>query len=90
MRKPVALHWLLIVAFVSFALAYRRQTLDVVYGWPFMYAMDQWDVGSHRIMPFGIDYFRLLPFVGNVMLGAAVGFAVAELARRILDYSAKK
>jgi len=79
-RKLSAIHWVLMCILASFTLIYRRQSMDVHYGWPFEYGMDQWDVANDSFPT--LAGFRLFAFLGNLIIAGAVGLVIGELTHR--------
>jgi hypothetical protein len=81
-------HWILMGAVVCFNLFYRRQAMDIHYGWPFEYGMDQWDVSNDSFPT--LAGFKAFAFLGDLLIGGLIGFALAELTHRIALRLTKK
>lgn len=88
MPKLNPIHWILMFAVTCLTTLCHWKHLDTHFGWPFVYALDQWDVSNYAFLPF--DAFRLFPFLGDVVIGAAVGLSLAEIARRTMQIFSKK
>ena len=87
MYRPHSIHWVLICSVPVLTTACHWTELDTRFGWPFVWALDEWDV-SNPTLPF--DYFRVLPLACDIAIGALVGYVLAEAATRMIQFGSKK